>query len=735
MATSKNRRNRWLVALIIAPAAFVLSVLLATTDPFQTIELKALDTLYDIRGPLSIEDSPVVLVSISEQADTEIPYKWPWPTNLHAKLVENLSQAGASVIVFDVVLDQPDRYQLQNDTLLARAIEKAGNVVLAGDVRTEIKGGKYTSQSSTTTLIEPYRLFREANPNDWGLVSVPTDLDGFVRKYRFEKKFNKNSYYALGLQALKIYEGISDENIGHQEEYYQFGDHKIPKYQYGNMHINYYGGPAYFPEYSYETVIDDSEFTTNSEREFEMELNSFDEPGFGLLQKGVFEGKIVLVGATMLELQDFYSTPMAHAGSNRQRPGYEVHANAIQTILDDNYIRDISHNLDLLITLLLAFLVVVGTIFNRNYPIWGAFAVFVISVGYIAAYLFSFIQYQYVISLVAPTLSIFFGYMGTIVYDFFIEQKEKRRIKGMFQSYVSPTLVERMIESGEDPSLGGDELYLTAFFSDIQSFSTFSEKLEAKELVELINEYLTAMTDLLTDQGGTLDKYIGDAVVAFFGAPVALEDHAYRACIVSQLMQKKMAELREKWRSEGDKWPEIVWAMQTRIGINTGWMVTGNMGSTSRFNYTMMGDSVNLAARCESGAKSYGVYTMVTEDTKQEAEQFGDRCVFRFLDHIVVKGRTEPVKIYEIVCLKEDLTAETKQCIEIFEQAIDRYLEQDWEMAIQLFEQSAELEPNQPDRDPGIHSNPSLVFLERCKEMQEAPPEEDWNGVYVMQTK
>ncbi|MGM0587311.1 MAG: CHASE2 domain-containing protein [Bacteroidota bacterium] len=735
MASSQKRRPRWLIGLVIAPLAFILAVLFSYSSPFQTLELKALDKLFDWRGPLPIEDSPVVLVSISEQADDEIPYKWPWPTNIYAKLVENLDRAGARTIVFDVILDQPDRYDLSHDTLFAQAIADAGNVILAGDIRRETKNTQWINQSSTTKLLQPYPPFREANPNKWGLVSVPSDLDGFVRRYQFANSFNKQTFYELGLEAIRHYKDIPDSQIGDRGAYFQLGPYRIPEYQENYMLINYHGGPGYFPEYSLETVIDDSEFTTNSEAEFEMELNSFDEPGFGLLHKGVFEDKIVLIGATMLELHDFYSTPLAHEGSTTARPGYEVHANAIQTILSERYLYNLDQWWDLLMVFGAAMVVVFVTAYSRNHPMWGLLGVTLLGIGYGTLYIYAFIEYQYTLLLTGPLMAMFIGYVGTMVYDFFTEQKEKRRIKGMFQSYVSPTLVERMIESGEDPSLGGDELYLTAFFSDIQSFSTFSEKLEAKELVELINEYLTAMTDLLTDQGGTLDKYIGDAVVAFFGAPVALEDHAYRACVVSQLMQKKMADLRAKWRSEGDKWPEIVWAMQTRIGINTGWMVTGNMGSTSRFNYTMMGDSVNLAARCESGAKSYGVYTMVTEDTKQEAEQFGDRCVFRFLDQIVVKGRTQPVKIYEIVCLREDLTSETEQCIKLFEEAIKYYMDQDWDTAIELFRQSAELEPLQPDREPGVHNNPSLIFIERCKEMREAPPEEDWNGVYVMQSK
>ena len=209
-----------------------------------------------------------------------------------------------------------------------------------------------------------------------------------------------------------------------------------------------------------------------------------------------------------------------------------------------------------------------------------------------------------------------------------------------------------------------------------------------------------------------------------------------RACVASQLVQRKLGELREKWRAEGDKWPEIVVRMQTRIGLNSGLATVGNMGSHARFNYTMMGDTVNLTARMESGAKAYGVYTMVTEATKAGCEQHGgDRVVFRYLDKIVVKGRTIPVPIYEIVGLKEDVTAPTRECLGLFDQGIARYLVQDWDAAEALFRRSAELEPNQPGKTPGVESNPSLALIERCRYMRAHPPGKDWDGVYVMKEK
>jgi len=254
-------------------------------------------------------------------------------------------------------------------------------------------------------------------------------------------------------------------------------------------------------------------------------------------------------------------------------------------------------------------------------------------------------------------------------------------------------------------------------------------------LVELINEYLSAMTNIITAHGGTLDKYIGDAIVAFFGAPVPQEDHAYKACVVSQLMQQELSELRDKWRSEGEKWPEIVHNMRNRIGINTGTMITGNMGSESRFNYTVMGDNVNLAARCESGAKRFGVYTMVTGDTKEEAEQYGNRCVFRYLDRIVVKGKTEPVDVYEIMGLRDQLSDQQFACKQKFEEAVATYQQQEWDRAIGLFKESRELEYFIPNDHSFIYTNPSIVYLDRCEVMKENPPPEDWNGVNIMTSK
>jgi len=252
----------------------------------------------------------------------------------------------------------------------------------------------------------------------------------------------------------------------------------------------------------------------------------------------------------------------------------------------------------------------------------------------------------------------------------------------------------------------------------------------------LMNEYFTACTEIVQEEGGTLNQYAGDAIVVMFGAPVPFPDHASRACLAALRVQLKLGELRSKWRAEGGKWPPVVGEMQSRIGLNTGRCVVGNMGSRMRFNYTMMGDDVNLAARMESGAKHWGVYTMCSEATRAACEKHAaDRVVFRPLGRIVVKGRTQPVPIHEIVGLKENVSPGTRECLALFAQGLERYHARDWPGAQGFFTRSAALEPNIPDRTPRITSNPSLVYLGITAEYSRQPPPPDWNGVYQMLEK
>lgn len=723
-------KNKWWIFPALAGISILFTIFISYSRPFQQLDLKITDQLFELRGPIAIEDTSIVLVSISQSADAQIPYKYPWPTKYYAKLIENLNKAGAKAIGIDVIFDKRDQYDHANDSLFAVTLGEYKNVVLAGRISSSLKLRGGGSQSQTQEIVGPNNVLAQANPNQMGLVSVVNDIDDGVRRYLLTQNYGEETYYSFGLELLSLYKNIEKQQIQDKTNYFSLRDYQIPKYSQNTMVINFFGGPGIFATYSFESVIDDSTIFLESEDE-NFQLNQFSDPDFGLLKEGVFKDKIVLVGATMPELNDFHTTPFA---PSRTMPGYETHANAIKTILTGKYIHYANPWVNLL--LLSLAVVIIITVTRKTNGIWGFTAFILLGVASVGLVIFEFISFGYIIKATSLLLALAIGYLGTLSYEYLIEQREKKRIRSIFSSYVSPELVNKMIESGQDPQLGGDESYITAFFSDIESFSTFSEKMEAAKLVELINEYLSAMTEIITEEGGTLDKYIGDAIVAFFGAPLRQKDHAYRACVVSQLMQQRLGELREKWREEGEEWPEIVQHMRNRIGLNTGNMITGNMGSSSRFNYTMMGDNVNLAARCESGAKAFGVYTMVTADTKNEAEKFGDRCIFRYLDKTVVKGRTKPVEVYEIMGLKEHITDEQLECKSIFEKGAEAYQNQNWDKAIELFDQSAVLESFKPsDDNPLLSTNPSLVYLKRCKQMKTNPPEADWDGVYVMTSK
>ncbi|MEO6246825.1 MAG: adenylate/guanylate cyclase domain-containing protein [Opitutaceae bacterium] len=447
-----------------------------------------------------------------------------------------------------------------------------------------------------------------------------------------------------------------------------------------------------------------------------------------------FRGAIVLIGPTDALLQDLAPTGFELTPA----PKVGMHGNLVKTLLSEKFI----HRLPvwamwiavLGLTLPAAWLAKQG----GARGLWFKIAALALIAAYVGTCLFMFNEGHIVLPMAAPLgAALSTSFIG-VLRQLIREEKQKSRIKGMFGTYLAPSLVAKMVDAGEEPKLGGVEENITAYFSDIQSFSTFSEKLTPPRLVELMNEYLTACTDIVQADGATLDKYIGDAVVAIYGAPLALPDHAYRACVSALRVHQRIAELREKWRHETEKaWPELVLTLQTRIGLNSGSAIVGNMGSTSRFNYTMMGDNVNLAARMESGAKSWGVYSMCTESTRLGCEKHGgNRVLFRPLGKIVVKGRTQAVPIFEIVGLRENVPARAQECSGVFAQALEKYYGRDWAAASRLFAQSRDLEFNVPGQTPGVVSNPSLVYLERVipEALREEPPK-DWDGAYRMKEK
>ena len=474
--------------------------------------------------------------------------------------------------------------------------------------------------------------------------------------------------------------------------------------------------------------------------------------------KTPFYNKIVVIGVAVEVIHDVKSTPYYnYLGVQQLTPGMETHANAIQTVLHKNFIStfggavtDLSrHGFPIAHFLLITLLALIA-FFLLDYvnPIIAAVSVFIEGILYFGFVCGAFmndyfwmvkiffsadsialpgIGESYVLPMVTPIVGIGITYVSNILYRVLNEQKDKKFLKDTFGAYISPELIDQMYEEKQEPKLGGNTGYHTAFFSDIQSFSAFSEVMEPEAMVKLMNEYLTEMTNILLDHQGTLDKYIGDSIVAFYGAPVTVEEHELLACKTALAMEKKIVELREKWSHEDDK-PDLVHHLRHRVGLNSGPMVTGNMGSEMRMNYTMMGDTVNVAARLESSAKLYGVYIQVAENTYKKVK---DEFEWRTLDYVRVKGKKVPVHVYELLSEKGQLDDDTAKMLTIFHEGLELYSAQKWNDALKKFEESATLEDEFPTRP----TTPSKVYIFRCNHFIENLPEKDWDGVWIMTTK
>ena len=443
-----------------------------------------------------------------------------------------------------------------------------------------------------------------------------------------------------------------------------------------------------------------------------------------------YQGKIFILGSAAAALFDFVPGP-----HEENYPAVLIHATIIKNILADDYLVTLSEKKQEIIVIMLALLcLVLGLYFTSSISV---------ALSLILMTIYTFIAYKYFqgglyIGVSKQLLAMLLTSITALVVQFYFENKEKNFINNAFKQYISPELITAMVENEIMPTLGGEKSYITAYFTDIASFSTFSEKIgDPSKLVDLLNEYLTAMTDTLLENKGTLDKYEGDAIIAFFGAPMPLPNHAQSACETAVEMQRKLIALRKKWITEDDKWPTVVHNMHMRIGINSGDIVTGNMGSSMRKNYTMMGDAVNLAARLESAAKQYGAYIQISEDTQKDLVK-GD-FIYRSLDTIRVIGKSQPVKTYEILEKADCKYQESlKELVGIWEKARACYLNMQWDDAIELFKQCLELEPHHPDRDPGSKTTPSHVYIKRCEAYKITPPVaegEVWDGVFTATEK
>lgn len=748
---------------------------------------KLYDTLLRHNHSAKTSGIPVV-IDLDEKTLSQFG-QWPWPRYRVALLLARARKLGALAVGLDIVFPEPDRTSprvlqqelrrdlhvnmgftglpealMDHDRVLADVLT-TGPFVLGYFLSDRLIAGEGRDTSLCELGRVPMAIVRQpGTPEDRTFLfdakdvicNIPTlssaadmagfyntrpDSDGVLRRTPLVYSYKNVMYPSLGLatylEAIRSLTGKLPQAVLRLTpdgvDSLRLGDTVIPLDAEGLLRLNYRGPQRTFRYISAGDILTDK------------------------LPANALEGKIAIIGTSAAGLKDLRATPM-----DPVFPGVEAHCTVIDNILLSDFLSRpywapyAEFSFIIGSGLLTTFLLVWTS------AVWSLLPVAVYGGGVWFGGNWLMAEQGLVVSPLMPLLTLALNFTILTLLKFWREEGHKKFLQATFSSYLSPELINEMFQSKKMPELGGEARTITAYFTDIQGFSTFSEKLTATQLVELLNEYLSAMTDILINDRGTLDKYEGDAIVAFFGAPMDVPDHALRACRVAVRMQAKLSELRDKWKNErleegeetrnrrgspenewhqGDRWPKIVHDMRMRIGINSGEIVVGNMGSSMRMNYTMMGDAVNLAARLEAGAKQFGIFTcassytldqLIASNDRERPERVRDYVEARFVDRITVVGKSEPVDIYEILSLKGGLTPTQVRLFETFEKGMESYRAMEWDFAIGYFLQSLEFEEN----PSGI--SPSRVYLERCRSYKTSPPVaqgEAWDGVYRLTEK
>ena len=665
----------------------------------------------------------VVIVGISDDDLKSMPRNFPFPRDYYAHLIENLNAAGAAVIGIDITFENP----MEGDTALAAVLQKYNNVVLAAKVQT----GGTDARVTVRSLNENYgNVFFETNRKQIGIANIIKDRDDVCRRYMPMLTAADEFIPTLGFACLNRYYRLAPlTRVKIGEEHFVLKDRAIPKYDGTSVLLNYYGPAKYengFRYVDFRQVIDDAAFKTKEELEAGVDFDMFDEG-----TKSIFKNKVVLVGSLMPNERDYHNVPIPKIEGGKKNfamNGVEIHATAIQNVLDGSFITVLDPGLEIGLVLGLSFVTFLGLWRLRQVKLRQAWLLEVASFAIVLVLVFGVFELAMIVfassnilmNIVNPSLAVVLAYFGTVVYQYMMEREKKALIKGLFDHYLNPAVVNILVGDPEKAKLGGDRRELTIFFSDIVGFTTISEHFhrDPEGLVELLNEYLDEMTSIVLKYEGMLDKYVGDAVMAFWGAPLPQKDHAIRTCYAALDMQKRLSELRVKWKKEGK--PELA----ARCGVNTGIVIVGNMGGKDRFDYTVIGDSVNLASRLEGANKQYESKIMISEMTHNHVK---GKVIVRELDMIQVKGKTEPVKVYELLGRSDMKMADTdKRALELYHEGLKLYRDRKWEEAIAYMQQAHSLDSK---------CYVAQIYTQRASLYQISPPPDDWNGVFVMATK
>lgn len=633
---------------LIPLVSTLLFIVLQLFDP-PVIQEKVEGRLYDLR--LNVRDTIVrkqqhqniLIVYVDEKSIREIG-RWPWSRKVMAELINRVSEGKPKVIGVDIMFSEKE--DRESDERLAQAIKKAGNVVLATAFIVPEKHKEVQSPQEVPDFLWDSAFMNIPQvPNidgipwkEWkarpeivippleefsrvatlGHVYTHSDMDGILRREVMYLYFDNDYYPSFSLQIARIARGIAMEDmVLYRDSGIMLGDNFIKTDLHGRVFINYAGEAYDFPFVSASDVIK------------------------GITDPEIFKDKIVLIGTSALATFDQKVTPVSG-----NMPGVEKNANVVENILLNNFIKKSPGSLEVIYILLTGIFLVL--ILPRAKALSGAALAIGLMVTYVFLSFYLLIYNNIWINITYPLSNMLIIFISLTVTKFFFEEKKAKEIRSMFSSYVSPKIVEVLINNPEKAKLGGERKVVTVLFSDIAGFTSLSEKRKPEEVVELLNEYFKEMTGIIFKWDGTLDKFVGDEIMAFWGAPVDQPDHAERAVRCAMEMIDSLFRMQEKWMKEGKD------ILDCGIGINTGEVLIGNIGAPGKkMDYTIIGDHVNLAARVETLTRKYGAKIILTEFTLSHLETVMkqgtiDHYTIRELETVKVKGKEKEVKIFEL---------------------------------------------------------------------------------------
>lgn len=600
---------------------FVFALLFFVSNIGESFENKLYDSYIDLTASKFKPSEKIILVLLDQEsldwAKETRGWSWPWARKAYAEIVEYFVLANAKAVCFDVLFSENSVYGEVDDLAFAEACRNYNRAI---QVMHFVK--RYDKYSVET---KPIKLIEEATPLCASVMSA-TDKDGVVRRARLGVQDGENFFPTLGLSPLFIEKNFNNKEYNITKI---IDEYSIPILKDETIYLRYQKSINDFVPYNAAQILQSFEAIKNNA-----------EP---LLEPENFSDCIIFFGFYAPGLFDLVATP-----TEKNYPGVGVHLTMLDTILNKNYIRATPFYLQIVI---LVFLIVCSIfVFNLSKSKKTQSKVLVLKIA--ISFLF-FVVFIFCVSLglfyfgiYLKTANIFFAvllsFIASILIFYTVEGKQKRFIKKAFTQYLSTAVVEELIANPEKLTLGGVRREISIFFSDLQGFTSISESLDPTELTSLLNDYLSLMSDIILNSGGTIDKYEGDAIIAFWNAPLEKENHA-ALCLQAALdCQKVLAEHREEFSKRANGKP-----FKMRIGLNTGLAVVGNMGSKHRFDYTMLGDSVNLSARLEGINKIFGTFTLCTEASKLQCEKMTDKIKFREVGKIMVVGKSEAVKIFE----------------------------------------------------------------------------------------